>query len=221
MGQKVHPYGFRLGIIKDWDSRWYAEKEYGNFLHEDLTIRDAIKKRLAHASISRIEIERFTQRMRVSIHAARPGIIIGRKGAEVERLKKVLAGLTDRQVHITIKEVKVPDADAQLLAENVAMQLVRRVSFRRAMKKAQQAAIVAGAEGVKVMVAGRLGGAEMSRTEWYREGRVPLHTLRANIDYGFTEARTTYGQIGVKVWIFKGEVIGGELKPEETEEAVI
>ncbi len=221
MGQKVHPYGFRLGIIKDWNSRWYAEKEYSSYLHEDLAIRDAIKKRLAHASISRIEIERFTQRMRINIHAARPGIIIGRKGAEVERLKKLLASMTDRQVHITIKEVKVPDADAQLVAENIAMQLVRRVSFRRAMKRAQQAALAAGAQGVKVMVAGRLGGAEMSRTEWYREGRVPLHTLRADIDYGFAEARTTYGQIGVKVWIFKGEVIGERPREEEAEEAII
>ncbi len=221
MGQKVHPYGFRLGVIKDWNSRWYAEKEYGNLLHEDLTIRDAIKKRLQHASISRIEIERFTQRMRVNIHAARPGIIIGRKGAEVERLKKILTQLTDRQVHINIQEVKVPDLESQLVAENIAMQLVRRVSFRRAMKKAQQGTMNAGAEGVKIMVAGRLGGAEMSRTEWYREGRVPLHTLRANIDYGFAEARTTYGQIGVKVWIFKGEVLGEQPREEQAEEAVV
>ncbi|MFH1738637.1 MAG: 30S ribosomal protein S3 [bacterium] len=221
MGQKVHPYGFRLGFIKDWNSRWYAEKDYADFLHEDLAIREAIKKRLSHAAISRIEIERFTQRMRVNIYAARPGIIIGRKGAEVERLKAILARLTDRQVHITIKEVKVPDLEAQLVAENVAMQLVRRVSFRRAMKKSQQATMTAGAQGVKIMVAGRLGGSEMSRTEWYREGRVPLHTLRANIDYGFTEARTTYGQIGVKVWIFKGEVIGEQPKQEETEEAIV
>ncbi len=221
MGQKVHPYGFRLGVIKDWNSRWYAEKEYGNLLHEDLAIRDAIKKRLQHASISRIEIERFTQRMRVNIHAARPGIIIGRKGTEVERLKKILTQLTDRQVHINIKEVKVPDLEAQLVAENIAMQLVRRVSFRRAMKKAQQATMGAGAEGVKIMVAGRLGGAEMSRTEWYREGRVPLHTLRADIDYGFAEARTTYGQIGVKVWIFKGEVLGEQPREEQAEEAMV
>ena len=221
MGQKVHPYGFRLGFIKDWSSRWYAERDYANFLHEDLAIREAIKKRLAHAAISRVEIERFTQRMRINIHAARPGIIIGRKGSEVERLKKILARLTDRQVHITIKEVKSPDLEAQLVAENIAMQLVRRVSFRRALKKAQQATISAGAQGVKVMVAGRLGGAEMSRTEWYREGRVPLHTLRADIDYGFAEARTTYGQIGVKVWIFKGEVIGERPKEEETEEAIV
>ena len=221
MGQKVHPYGFRLGFIKDWNSRWYAEKDYADFLHEDLAIREAIKKRLSHAAISKIEIERFTQRMRVNIHAARPGIIIGRKGVEVERLKAVLARLTDRQVHITIKEVKVPDLEAQLVAENIAMQLVRRVSFRRAMKKSQQATMSAGAQGVKIMVAGRLGGSEMSRTEWYREGRVPLHTLRANIDYGFAEARTTYGQIGVKVWIFKGEVIGEQPKQEETEEAIV
>lgn len=210
MGQKVHPYGFRVGFNKPWLSRWYAEKEYANLLHEDLGIRKFIAKRLAHAGISRIDIERTAQRVRVTIFTARPGIIIGRKGVEVERLKKVLSEMTDRQVHINIQEVKQPDLDSQLVAETVALQLVRRVTFRRAMKKAQSAAVSAGAEGFKIMVAGRLNGAEMSRTEWYRHGRVPLHTLRANVDYGFTEAKTTYGQIGVKVWIFKGEMLGSE-----------
>lgn len=175
-------------------------------LHEDLRIRTEIKKRLYHAGISEVEIERFTQRMRINILAARPGIIIGRKGVEVERLKKILSGMTERQIHINIREIKHPELDAQLQAESIALQLQRRVSFRRALKRAQQASMQAGALGVKVMVAGRLGGAEMSRTEWYREGRVPLHTLRADVDYGFSEARTTYGQIGVKVWIYKGEL---------------
>jgi small subunit ribosomal protein S3 len=206
VGQKVHPYGFRVGIYKNWKSRWYAEKEFAALLKEDRDIRKAVKERLFHAGISDIEIERFTQRLRITIKAARPGIIIGRKGVEVERLKKALAGLTERQIHINIKEIKSPDLDAQLQAEAIALQLQRRVSFRRALKRAVQASMQAGAQGIKVMVAGRLGGAEMSRTEWYREGRVPLHTLRANIDYGFYEARTTYGQIGVKVWIYKGEV---------------
>ncbi|MBD3266531.1 30S ribosomal protein S3 [bacterium] len=206
MGQKVHPYGFRVGIFKNWKSRWYAEKDYAPLLHEDLRIRELIKNRLSHAGISDVEIERFTQRMRINIMAARPGIIIGRKGVEVERLKKLLSGMTDRQIHINIREIKNPDADAQLQSESIALQLVRRVSFRRALKRAMQAAKQAGVLGIKVMVAGRLGGAEMSRTEWYREGRVPLHTLRADIDYGFSEARTTYGQIGVKVWIYKGEL---------------
>jgi len=205
VGQKVHPYGFRVGITKNWKSRWFAEKDYSNLLHEDLNIRKAIKKRLFHAGISSIEIERFTQRMRITIHAARPGIIIGRKGVEVERLKKLLGNITERQIHINIKEIKNTDTDGQLLSESIALQLQRRVSFRRALKRAMQSAMQGGAGGIKVMVAGRLGGAEMSRTEWYREGRVPLHTLRANIDYGFSEASTTYGQIGVKVWVYKGE----------------
>lgn len=206
MGQKVHPYGFRVGITKNWKSRWFAEKDYATLLHEDLKIRKAIKTRLFHAGISDIEIERFTQRMRITIHAARPGIIIGRKGVEVERLKKMLGNITERQIHINIKEIKNTDTDGQLLAESIALQLQRRVSFRRALKRAMQSAMQGGALGIKVMVSGRLGGAEMSRTEWYREGRVPLHTLRSNIDYGFAEALTTYGQIGVKVWVFKGEV---------------
>ncbi|MEW6237381.1 MAG: 30S ribosomal protein S3 [Candidatus Omnitrophota bacterium] len=218
MGQKVHPYGFRVGIYKNWKSRWYAEKDYAELLHDDLKIRAAIKKRLFHAGISEVEIERFTQRMRINILAARPGIIIGRKGVEVERLKKLLSNITERQIHINIREIKNPELDAQLQAEAIALQLERRVSFRRALKRAIQGSMQAGALGVKVMVAGRLGGAEMSRTEWYREGRVPLHTLRANIDYGFSEARTAYGRIGVKCWIFKGEasIMGAG---EETQEA--
>lgn len=206
MGQKVHPYGFRVGIYKPWKSRWFAEKDYANLLHEDLRIRKAIKGRLFHAGVSSIEIERYTQRMRITINAARPGIIIGRKGVEVERLKKMLGNMTERQIHINIKEIKQPEVDAQLQAEAIALQLQRRVSFRRAVKRAMQATMQAGALGCKVMVKGRLGGAEMSRKEWYREGRVPLHTLRADVDYGFTEAKTTYGQIGVKCWIFKGEL---------------
>ncbi len=219
MGQKVHPYGFRVGIYKNWKSRWFAEKDYAELLHEDLKIRTAIKKRLFHAGISEVEIERFTQRMRINIMAARPGIIIGRKGVEVERLKKMLANMTDRQVHINIREIKSPELDSQLQAENVALQLERRVSFRRALKRAMQASMQAGALGVKMMVTGRLGGSEMSRREWYREGRVPLHTLRANIDYGFTEAKTTYGRIGVKVWIYKGELSPiSEVTGEEQQE---
>lgn len=219
MGQKVHPYGFRVGIYKNWKSRWYAEKDYSVLLHEDLKIRKAIKERLYHAGISEVEIERFTQRMRINIYAARPGIIIGRKGVEVERLKKMLSSLTERQIHINIREIKNAELDAQLQAEAIALQLERRVSFRRAMKRAQQATMQAGALGIKVMVAGRLGGAEMSRTEWYREGRVPLHTLRADVDYGFAEARTTYGRIGVKVWIYKGEVSSMHAVEEKQEVA--
>lgn len=217
MGQKVHPYGFRVGIFKNWKSRWFAEKDYAVLLHEDLRIRKAIKERLFHAGISEVEIERFTQRMRINIQAARPGIIIGRKGVEVERLKKILSDMTERQIHINIREIKHPELDAQLQAESIALQLQRRVSFRRAMKRAQQASMQAGALGFKVMVAGRLGGAEMSRTEWYREGRVPLHTLRADVDYGFAEAKTTYGQIGVKVWLYKGEKTTMH-EPEEKQE---
>lgn len=219
MGQKVHPYGFRVGVYSPWKSRWFAEKDYASLLHEDLRIRKAVKERLNHAGISSVEIERFTQRMRITINAARPGIIIGRKGVEVERLKKLLSNMTERQIHINIKEIKHPELDAQLQAEAVALQLVRRVSFRRALKRAMQQTMQAGALGCKIMVKGRLGGAEMSRQEWYREGRVPLHTLRADIDYGFTEARTTYGQIGVKVWIFKGEKTARMSEQTATEEA--
>ena len=207
MGQKVHPVGFRLGVIRTWESRWYAEKDYSGLLHEDLKLRDYLKKRLHHAGISKVEIERAASKAKVNIFAARPGIIIGKKGSEVEALKKDLAKLTDKEVFINIQEVRKPEIDAQLVAENVALQLERRVAFRRAMKKAVSQALKFGAEGVKIECSGRLGGAEMSRREWYREGRVPLHTLRADIDYGFAEAKTTYGIIGVKVLVFKGEIL--------------
>lgn len=207
MGQKVHPYGFRLGIIKDWRSRWYAEKEYGEHLQEDLRIRSFVKGRLLHAGVSAVEIERKSNRVHVIVHTARPGIVIGKKGAEIENLKKALQKFAKKEVSITIQEIRRPETDAQLTAENVAMQLERRVAFRRAMKKTVLSSMKLGAKGIKINVAGRLGGAEMARSEWYREGRVPLHTLRADIDYGFAEARTTYGKIGVKVWIYKGEVL--------------
>jgi small subunit ribosomal protein S3 len=218
MGQKVHPIGLRLGNIKTWDSKWFAtKKNYADFLYEDLEIRRLIKKKLKHAGISKIEIERFPKRMRVTIHTARPGIIIGRKGVEVEKLKKFLTKHTGRQVLLNIREIKKTEQDALLVAESIAQQLERRVSFRRAMKRAEQAALQSGAKGFKVMCSGRLGGAEMSRTEWYRSGRIPLHTLRADIDYGLAVARTTYGTIGVKVWIFKGEIVG-EHNPNQVEE---
>jgi len=207
LGQKVHPVGFRLGIIRTWESKWYAEKDYATLLHEDLKLRDYLKKRLHHAGISKIEIERAASKAKINIFAARPGIIIGKKGSEVESLKKDLAKLTDKEVFINIQEVRKPEIDAQLVAENVALQLERRVAFRRAMKKAVSQALKFGAEGIKIECSGRLGGAEMSRREWYREGRVPLHTLRADIDYGFAEAKTTYGIIGVKVLVFKGEIL--------------
>jgi small subunit ribosomal protein S3 len=207
LGQKVHPVGFRLGIIRTWESKWYAEKDYATLLHEDLKLRDYLKKRLHHAGISKVEIERAASKAKVNIFAARPGIIIGKKGSEVEALKKDLAKLTDKEVFINIQEVRKPEVDAQLVAENVALQLERRVAFRRAMKKAVSQALKFGAEGVKIECSGRQGGAEMSRREWYREGRVPLHTLRADIDYGFAEAKTTYGIIGVKVLVFKGEIL--------------
>jgi len=207
LGQKVHPVGFRLGVIRTWESKWYAEKDYSGLLHEDLKLRDYLKKRLHHAGISKVEIERAASKAKVNIFAARPGIIIGKKGSEVEALKKDLAKVTDKEVFINIQEVRKPEIDAQLVAENVALQLERRVAFRRAMKKAVSQALKFGAEGVKIECSGRLGGAEMSRREWYREGRVPLHTLRADIDYGFAEAKTTYGIIGVKVLVFKGEIL--------------
>jgi small subunit ribosomal protein S3 len=208
LGKKVHPIGFRLGVIRTWESRWYAEKDYSQLVHEDIKLREYLKKRLYHAGIAKIEIERAASKAKVNIFAARPGIIIGKKGAEVEALKKELAQLTDNEVFINIQEVRKPEVDAQLVAENVALQLERRVAFRRAMKKAVTQSLKFGAEGIKIECSGRLGGAEMSRREWYREGRVPLHTLRADIDYGFAEAKTTYGIIGVKVLIFKGEVLG-------------
>ncbi len=210
MGQKVHPVGFRLGIVKTWDSKWYAESDFSQLLHEDIKVRNYLKKRLYHAGISKIEVERAASKAKINIFAARPGIIIGKKGSEVEALKKELAKLTDKEVFINIQEVRKPEIDAQLVAENVALQLERRVAFRRAMKKSVSMALKFGAQGIKIQCSGRLGGAEMSRTEWYREGRVPLHTLRADIDYGFAEAKTTYGIIGVRVLIFKGEILQRE-----------
>jgi len=207
LGQKTHPFGFRLGIIKSWRSRWYSEKEYAPQLQEDLKIRAYVKNRLNHAGVSSIEIERRSNRVNILIATARPGIVIGKKGAEIENLKKDLQKLTPKDVSINIIEIRRPETDAQLTAENVAMQLERRIAFRRAMKKTVLSSMKLGAKGIKIQVAGRLGGAEMARTEWYREGRVPLHTLRADIDYGFAQARTTYGIIGVKVWIYKGEVL--------------
>jgi small subunit ribosomal protein S3 len=210
LGQKVHPVGFRLGVIRTWDSKWYAEGDYAALLHEDIKLRNYLKKRLFHAGISKVEMERAANKAKINIFAARPGIIIGKKGSEVEALKKELAKLTDKEVFINIQEVRKPEIDAQLVAENVALQLERRVAFRRAMKKSVSQALKFGAQGIKINCSGRLGGAEMSRTEWYREGRVPLHTLRADIDYGYAEAKTTYGIIGVKVLIFKGEVLARE-----------
>lgn len=210
MGQKVNPQGFRLGVIRDWHSRWYFPKSYSQFLHEDLRVRRMIKDRFSHAGISKIEIERAVKRVKVTIHTARPGIIIGKKGTEIEGLRQDLQKMTDKQILINIEEIKRPDQDAQLVAENVAGQLMRRISFRRAIKRTVQGCMKNGALGAKVQVGGRLGGSEMARSEWYREGRVPLHTLRADIDYGFSEARTKYGVIGVKVWIFRGEVFEGD-----------
>lgn len=207
MGQKVNPIGFRLGIVKTWSSRWYADKEFKKFLHEDLRLKKYLKKKMYHAGISKIDIERAVKRIRINIYAARPGIIIGKKGAEIETLKKDLQKFTTGELFININEVKRPETDAQLIAENVALQLVRRVAFRRAIKRSVGMAMKLGAKGVKVAVSGRLGGAEIARSEWYRDGRVPLHTLRADIDYGFAEAKTTYGIIGIKVWVFKGEIV--------------
>lgn len=207
MGQKVHPKGFRVGVLESWESRWFAEKDYASLLHDDLRIREFIKKRLYHAGISKIEIERAANKAKINIYTARPGIVIGKKGVEIEKLKTDLAQRTDREVYLNIHEIRRPDLDGQLVSENVALQLERRVAFRRAMKESVARAIRMGAQGVKVRCSGRLGGAEIARTEWYREGRVPLHTLRADISYGLAEARTTYGIIGVKAWIFRGEVL--------------
>jgi small subunit ribosomal protein S3 len=210
LGQKVNPIGFRLGIIKTWDSRWYAKADYAKLLHEDLKLRAFLKKRLYSSGVSKIEIERAANKAKINIYTARPGLIIGKKGSEVETLKKELAKLTDKEIYLNIQEVRKPELDAQLVAENVALQLERRIAFRRAMKKSVTSALKFGAKGIRITCAGRLGGAEMSRTEWYREGRVPLHTLRADIDYGVAEAKTTYGIIGVKVLIFKGEILPGQ-----------
>ena len=212
MGQKVHPVSFRLGINKTWDSKWFANKEYSKFIFEDFNIRKFLKKKLLQAGVSKIEIERAANKVRIRIYAARPGIIIGKKGVEIEKLKGDLEKTIKRDVILDIQEVRKAEVDAQLVAENVAMQLVRRIAFRRAMKKSVTSALRFGAQGIKISCSGRLGGAEMARREWYREGRVPLHTIRADIDYGFAEAFTTYGVIGVKVTIFKGEILPNKNK---------
>jgi len=210
LGQKVNPIGFRLGINKDWNSKWFAGKEYSNFVFEDFNIRKFLKKKLQQAGISKIEIERAANKVRIKLHTARPGLVIGKKGTEIQSLKKELESKIKREFFIDIQEVRKPEVDAQLLAENIAMQLVRRVSFRRAMKKSVTSALRFGIQGIKIACSGRLGGAEMARREWYRKGRVPLHTIRADIDYGFAEAFTTYGVIGIKVTIFNGEILPGK-----------
>jgi len=208
MGQKVNPIGLRLGINRTWDSRWFADGlDYGRLLHQDIKVRKELKKRLYQAGVSKIIIERPHKKCRITIYAARPGVIIGKKGADIEKLKSDISKITEGEIHLNIIEIRKPEADAQLVAENIAQQLERRIAFRRAMKRSMQSAMRLGAKGVRINVSGRLGGAEIARMEWYREGRVPLHTLRADVDYGFTEAKTTYGIIGVKVWVFKGEVL--------------
>jgi len=215
MGQKTNPIGFRLGYNKTWLSRWYAEKDYATMLHEDLAIRRLVKNKLMHAGVAKIEIERSGNQLKMTIHTKSPGIIIGRKGAEVDKLKAELETRTKRQIYINIREIKKPELEAQLVAEGIAMQLEKRVAYRRAMKKAVAATMRLGGQGIRVACAGRLAGAEIARTEWYREGRVPLHTLRANIDYGFTEAVTPQGNIGVKVWIYRGEALPESLYEDE------
>ncbi len=218
MGQKVNPIGFRLGIVKDWNSIWYAEgRDYAHNLNSDIAVREFIRKKLAHASISRIEIQRPAKNARIVIHTARPGIVIGKKGEDIDALRKEVANMMGVPVHIGVEEIRKPELDAYLVAENIAGQLVRRIMFRRAMKRAVTNSMRLGAEGIKVKVSGRLNGAEIARSEWYREGRVPLHTLRADIDYGLAEARTTYGVIGVKVWIFKGEIFDSAEESEVAE----
>ena len=207
MGQKVHPIGFRIGVSKDWNSKWFEEKNYGKWLHEDLAIKKLVKKELFDAGISRVFIERASTRVKINVYTARPGIVIGKKGQRADIVRAKIQNLTEAEVFLNIQEVRKAELDAQLVAENIAAQLVRRASFRRVMKKAVGTALKSGALGVKVKCSGRLGGAEMARREWYREGRVPLHTLRADIDYGYTVARTTYGVIGVKCWIYKGEIL--------------
>ena len=211
MGQKVHPVGIRLGIVRDWASKWYADsKNFADYLYTDMKVRDFLKQKLKQASVSRIEITRPARNARITIHSARPGMVIGKKGEDIERLRVEVSKQMGVPAHISIEEIRKPELDAQLVAESVAQQLERRIMFRRAMKRAVTNAMRLGAQGVKINVAGRLNGAEIARSEWYREGRVPLHTLRADIDYGFAEAKTTYGVIGVKVWIFKGEVLGAQ-----------
>ncbi len=207
MGQKVHPYGFRLGYNKTWRSRWYAERDYGKLLHEDLKLKRQLKRRFSHAGVSRVEIERAANKLKINIHTSRPGIIIGRKGTEVDRLKQEVQSKTQREVYINIIEVSKPELDAQLVAESIALQLEKRIAFRRAMRKSVDATMRFGALGIRMRCAGRLNGAEIARSEWYLLGQLPLHTLRADIDYGFAEAFTTYGQIGVKCWIYKGESV--------------
>lgn len=215
MGQKVNPISMRLGINRTWNSRWYADKHYAGYVFEDHKIREFLKKKLYHAGISRIEIERSSKRIKLRIYAARPGIVIGKKGSEIEALKKELEKLVSADVMVDIQEVRKPELDAQLVAENVANQLVRRVAFRRAMKRCVASAMRFGAKGIKIICSGRLGGAEMARIEWYKEGRIPLHTLRADIDYGLAVAETTYGTIGIKVYIFKGEILSDDQVPAE------
>ena len=215
MGQKVNPISLRLNIVRTWESNWYADRDYSKFLLEDRKIKKYVKNRLYHAGISKINIARTGEKIKLKLHTARPGIVIGKMGAEIEALKKDLDKLTQRQCVVDIQEVRRPEADAQLVAENVALQMERRVAFRRAMKKSVNIALKFGAKGIKIACSGRLGGAEMARREWTREGRVPLHTLRADIDYGFAEAKTTYGIIGVKVWIFKGEVLADSEMPKQ------
>lgn len=211
MGQKVHPIGIRLGIIKDWTSKWYANShDYADFLNNDIEVRSFLEKKLAHASVSRIQIDRPAHNARITIHTARPGIVIGKKGEDIEKLKAEVSGMMGIPVHINIEEVRKPELDATLVAQSVAQQLERRIMFRRAMKRSVTNAMRLGAEGIKINVSGRLNGAEIARAEWYREGRVPLHTFRADVDYGTAEANTTYGIIGVKVWIFKGEILDTE-----------
>ena len=216
MGQKVHPRGFRLGVIDSSDSRWFARRDYDDLLHEDLKLRKFLKQKLYHAGISKVEIERAANKAKINIYTARPGIVIGKKGAEIEKLKSELAAMTERETFINIHEVRRPDLDGQLVAENIALQLERRVAFRRAMKEAVSRGMRMGAQGIKVRAGGRLGGAEIARSEWYREGRVPLHTLRADISYGTAEAKTTYGIIGVKVWIFRGEILTRQEDEQKT-----
>ncbi len=216
MGQKVHPIGFRLGVIRTWDSKWFEEKNYAKWLHEDIKIRDFVKKSLNHAGVSRVEIERAANKVKVNVHTARPGIVIGKRGAGIETVKKDLQKYTKNEVFLNIVEVRKAEVDAQLVAENIATQLERRIAFRRAMKKAIQTAMKFGAKGIRVACSGRLGGAEMARYEWYREGRVPLHTLRADNDYGYAIGKTTNGTIGCKVWICRGEILPGKAnKPPE------
>jgi small subunit ribosomal protein S3 len=208
VGQKVHPFGFRLGYNRTWQSRWYAEKTYARLLHEDLDVRADLRKRLSHAGVARVDIERAANKLKITIHTSRPGIIIGRKGAEVDKLRDDLQKRTGREIFINIMEIHKPELEAQLVSESVALQIERRVAFRRAMKKAIESAVRFGAKGVKLRCSGRLGGSEIARSEWYLDGQLPLHTLRADIDFGFTEASTTYGRIGVKCWIYKGELKG-------------